>query len=85
MVIAPPNNQNVSCKLHPYTFQRTRSPASVEEQDTPNECPVYDTKQSDGEALVMLEVWGMRITPWFPLLLGSLFTGVVEPDRAVIV
>ena len=24
MVIAQPNNLNVSCKLHPYTFQRTR-------------------------------------------------------------
>ena len=26
MVIARPNNLNVSCKLHPYSFQRTRSP-----------------------------------------------------------
>ena len=25
-----------------------------------NEYPVYDTKQSDGEVLVMLELWGMR-------------------------
>ena len=23
----------------------------------PNECPVYDTKQSDGEVLVILELW----------------------------
>ena len=27
MVIARPNNLNVSCKLHPYSFQRTRSPS----------------------------------------------------------
>ena len=26
IVIARPNNLNVSCKLHPYSFQRTRSP-----------------------------------------------------------
>ena len=26
MVIARPNNQNVSCKLHPYSSQMTRSP-----------------------------------------------------------
>ena len=26
MVIARPNNLNMSCKLHPYSFQRTRSP-----------------------------------------------------------
>ena len=26
MVIARPNNLNVSCKLHPYSFQRTQSP-----------------------------------------------------------
>ena len=29
---------------------------------TPNECPRYDTKQSDGEVPVMLELWGMQST-----------------------
>ena len=29
----------------------------------PNECPVYDIKQSDGEVPVMLEPLGMRNTP----------------------
>ena len=33
-----------------------------------NECPRYDTKQSDGEASVMLDVWEMQNT----LLLLSL-------------
>ena len=33
-----------------------------EDSPTPNECPVYDTKQSDGEALVMLELWVMQRT-----------------------
>ena len=29
---------------------------SEEEKDYANECPVYETKQSDGEAPVMLEL-----------------------------
>ena len=33
-----------------------------------NECPGYDTKQSDGEVPVMQELWGMRSTG---LLLSS--------------
>ena len=41
----------------------------------PNECPGYDTKQSDGEAIVMLELWGMCSTPLLPLLPGSLWPG----------
>ena len=32
----------------------------------------YDTKQSDGETLVMLELWGMQSIPLLPLLPGSL-------------
>ena len=28
----------------------------------PNVCPGYDTKQSDGEAPLMLDLWGMRST-----------------------
>ena len=50
----------------------------------PNECPGYDTKQSDGEAPAVLEFWGMRSTPSLPLLPGSLWPGVVEPDSAPI-
>ena len=34
-----------------------------------NGCPGYDTKQSDGEVLVILELWGMRRTPLLPSLL----------------
>ena len=49
---------------------------------TPNECPVYDTKQSDGEVPVVLELWGMRSTPLLPLLPGPLLPGVVAPDKA---
>ena len=40
---------------------------SAEGQDSPNACPGYDIKQSDGEGLV-LELWGMRCTPSLPSL-----------------
>ena len=33
---------------------------------TTNECPGYDTQQSVGEALEMLEFWRMRRTPSLP-------------------
>ena len=49
----------------------------------PNECPGYDTKQSDGEVPVMLELRGMQSTPLLPLLPGPLWPGVVAPDRAL--
>ena len=48
-----------------------------------NECPRYDTKKSDGEVPVMLELWGMRSTPSLPSLPGSLWPGVVAPDRVL--
>ena len=49
----------------------------------PNECPVYDTKQSDGDVPVMLELWGIRSTSSLPLLPGLLWLGVRAPDRVV--
>ena len=33
-----------------------------------NECPGYDTKQSDGEAPMILKLWRMQNTPSLPLL-----------------
>ena len=47
------------------------------------ECPDYDTKQSDGEVPVMLELWGMWSTPLLPLLPGRLWPSMVAPDRAL--
>ena len=44
---------------------------------------IYDTKKSDGEVLVMLELWGMRRTPSLQSLPGSVWPGVVAPDRAL--
>ena len=49
----------------------------------PHECPAYDTKQSDGEVPVMLELWGMQGTPSLLLLPSPLWPGVVAPDRAL--
>ena len=53
---------------------------SAEGLDSLGERSGYDTKQSDGEAPVMQELWGMCNTPSLPLLLGSLLPGVVAPD-----
>ena len=47
----------------------------------PNECPRYDTKQSDGKIPVMLELWEMQSTPSLPLLPGPLWPRVVVPDK----
>ena len=49
----------------------------------PTSVLVYDTKQSDGEVLAVLEFWGMRSTPSLPLLPGPLMPRVVAPDRAL--
>ena len=48
---------------------------------SPNECPGYCTKPSDGEAPV-LELWRMWSNPLLPLLSGPLWPGVVVPVRA---
>ena len=60
------------------------SPAgAVEYTDCTNECPDYDTKQSDGEVPVMLRLWGMRSTPSLTLLPDPVWPGMVAPDRAL--
>ena len=56
---------------------------SAEKKSSLNECPGYDTEQSDGEVPVMLEFWGMRGIPLVPLLPGPLWPGVVAPDRVL--
>ena len=49
----------------------------------PNECPGYDTEQSDGEVPVMLELWEMQSTTSLPSLPGPLWPGVELPDRVL--
>ena len=48
-----------------------------------SECPGYDTKQSDEEASVMLELCRIRSTPSSPSLPGPLWFGVVGFDRVL--
>ena len=50
---------------------------------SPNKCPGYDTKQSDGVVLVILEFWGLWSTPSLPLLQGPLWSGMVASDRVL--
>ena len=65
------------------TVEYTNS-ISAERVNAPtNECPTYDTKQSDGEAPVMLEFWGMRSTPSFVLHPSPLCLRVVTLDRVL--
>ena len=51
--------------------------------DFPNEFSGYDTKQSNGEAPVMLELWGMWSSPLLLSLPGPLWPGVVASDRVI--
>ena len=46
---------------------------------------LYDTKQSDGEVPVMMELWAMQSTPSLLWLLGPLWPGKVASDRALFV
>ena len=46
-----------------------------------NECTGYEFKQSDGEAPVMLDLWGIWWAPSLPSLSGPLWSGVVTPKR----
>ena len=48
-----------------------------------NKCLGYDLKQSDGEAPVLLELWGMWGTSSLPLLPDSLWHRVVTPNRVL--
>ena len=62
-----------------------QSAASLQRDKTPtNECPGYDTKQSDGEVPAMQELCGMRGTPSLPSLPGPLWPEVVAPDMGPI-
>ena len=63
------------CRIYQLLFCREVRPT--------NECPGYDTKQSDAEVPVLLELWGMRCTPSLTLLAGQLRPGVVALDRAL--
>ena len=48
-----------------------------------NKCPWYDTKQSDGEAPLMLELWRIQSTLSLPSLPSPFWPGVRAPDRVL--
>ena len=50
----------------------------------PTKCPRYDTKQSDIEVPVMLELWGMQSTPSLSLLPGPLWPRLVASVKGPI-
>ena len=61
------------CRIHRLLLCRVMRP--------PNECPGYDTKQSDGEVPVVLELWAMWSIRSLPSLPGPLCLGVVAYVR----
>ena len=64
------------CRIHQlYLCRGVRHPL--------NKYPGYGTKQSDGEALVMLELWGMQCTLLLPSLPCPLWLGVVVPKKVL--
>ena len=64
------------CRIHRLaSLQRGKTP--------PQWVSWLDTKQSDGEVPVMLEFWGMRSIRSLPSLPGTLWPGVVAPDRVL--
>ena len=65
------------CRIHLLLLYRGVRPPS-------NECPGYDTNQSDGEVPVILEFWGIRSTLSLQSLPGPLWPEVVVPDKGPI-
>ena len=66
-------------------LQNTQT-ASLQRNKTPppsNKCLGYGTKQSYGEAALMLELQEIWSTPSLPSLPGPLWPGVVAPDRVL--
>ena len=56
---------------------------SAEGYDSPKKCSGYDTKQSNSDVPVMLELWGMWSTPLLLSLPSLLWPGVVASDRVL--
>ena len=49
----------------------------------PKRVSCYDTKQSEVEVPILLDLWGMQSTPSLPLLPGPFWPGVVAPGRVL--
>ena len=57
---------------------------SAEGLDFHRECTVFDTKQSEGETPVVLELWGVLSIPSLTSLSCLLTPRVVAPDKVQI-
>ena len=78
-----PRRTNSSCNTLTIAVEYTDC-ISAEVYDPPhNDYPGYDTKQSDGEVPVMMELWWMQSTPLLPSLPGPPWLGVVAPDSVL--
>ena len=64
------------CRIHQLHLCRGVRP-------TPDECPRYSSKKSDGEVPVMVKLWGMWSTALLPSFPGPLWLGVVASDRVL--
>ena len=75
ITLNPLNPVGWDCRIHRLHHCR--------EARLPNECRGYDWKQTDGEAPVMSELWGMPGTPLLPSPPGLLWPRVVAPVRVL--
>ena len=69
--------------IHRVNVQTVLFQTAPLQRPPPNQCPGYDTKQSDCEVPVMLGLLGMQSTPSLPSLPDSLWPRIVAPDRAL--
>ena len=75
-------NRNACNHFTVLTHSEKTATASLQRgKNPPSNVLIYDTKQSDGERPVILELWGMRSTSFLPSLPGPLCLRVVAPDR----
>ena len=77
----------ISTNLIPKVFQSAGAVEYTDCTSTEGVRPppaTIDTKQSDGEVPVMMELWGKRSTPSLPSLPGPLWSRVVATDKGPI-
>ena len=71
-------------KIWPSQLGLKNTPTTLQHRGKPPTMSVlFMTKQFDGEASLMLELWGMQSTSSLFLLPGLLWSGEVAPDRVL--
>ena len=66
-----------------FTWPRIYRLSSLQRSKISSMNVLHMTLNNDGEAPVMLELWGMQSTPLLPSLPGLLWLGVVAPDMVL--